>query len=597
MLVLSALLIAATPLAGATEWTVGGHVQTDIRYYTDTIDVGTWYAPLGNDPGFSRNQNLLKGRIQGRGDQARLMIDADLVLMGFPDTIDSTWALSRRERIDPFRYEVHEAYGEAYDVLIPKLDLRVGQQKIQWGVGDQFNPTNNLNADDLEDPLLFGDQLGNVMVRADYTPIPALTFAAVAVPVFKPALLPGTGDIALGLTDRIPVMDGRLRRELFYANELVNDTFGYPTVVEGVSPVLPDNTLKNMQWMLRMGAQLGMHDVALSWYDGRFDFPVATGNHTRLEDGEQCNPNDAEDCINGLLQTTAQVSYPKMQVAGLNATGEVNPFGWIHDAILPLGYRLELAWIRPEATRMRVTQDALALPIPQEAGEYDYRLAGGGRPLTAADGSFLKWALGLDYTFGSHLYMNAQWVHGMPDEWGAGDWLVGQDYVARKATVLRDADGNAYCSALDLPSVINPDGGRSGEPCVKEWMRPRVGDYAVLGADISWNQGRSLLRLFTIADLTPIVITEPTSPEPYDNSWIGDDDAPGPADVARKSTTYKWSTATARSMVLYPELSHKLGNGFEMAAGAVVMIGQPWTKFGDPATGGTQVFTRAKYAF
>ena len=50
-------------------------------------------------------------------------------------------------------------------------------------------------------------------------------------------------------------------------------------------------------------------------------------------------------------------------------------------------------------------------------------------------------------------------------------------------------------------------------------------------------------------------------------------------------------------MVIYPELKHAFPSGFSLSGGAVVMIGEPWTKFGDPATGGTQIFTRARYAF
>jgi len=582
------LLLALAPEALATDWTVGGHLQTDVRYYVSDIDVGSWHSPLGQDAGFARNQNLLKGRVLGRGDAARLVVDADFVLMGFPDTVDSTFALSRREVLDPFRFEVHDAYMEAWDVGVKGLDLRVGQQKIQWGVGDQFNPTNNLNADDLEDPLLFGDQLGNVMVRADYTPLPQLSFAGVLVPVFKPALLPGTGDIALGLTDRIPVADDRLRRELYASNALVQDTLGWPTVVTGVSPVLPDATLQNMQWQARVAAQLGMQDVALSYYDGRFDFPVATGNHTTAAPGQRCNPADESDCINGILQTTASVSYPEMQVYGLNAAGEVDALGWLHDGIAPVGYRLELAWIHPEETRMVVSNDQLDLGIyTQEAGEYPYDL-GGKRPVTVPGDDFFKWTLGVDYTFGPHVYVNAQWVHGMPDEFGAGDWLSGEGYVARKAELLRDAEGVPHCNLLDVANPADPGSGSKGETCVKEWMRPRLGDYAVVGTDLMWNQGRSMLRMFAIVDMTLIVVTAPTDP-------TQDHDTPDA--VPRTSVVHKWSAPVAQSMVLYPELSHKLGNGFEMAAGAVVMVGEAWTKFGDPATGGTQVFTRAKYAF
>ena len=48
------LLLAAAlgPQAAAADWTVGGHVQTDVRYYVQTTDVGTWYNPLGLDAGF-----------------------------------------------------------------------------------------------------------------------------------------------------------------------------------------------------------------------------------------------------------------------------------------------------------------------------------------------------------------------------------------------------------------------------------------------------------------------------------------------------------------------------------------------------------------
>ena len=38
-------------------------------------------------------------------------------------------------------------------------------QVVQWGTADMFNPTNNLNAPDLEDPLMFGESVANEMVR------------------------------------------------------------------------------------------------------------------------------------------------------------------------------------------------------------------------------------------------------------------------------------------------------------------------------------------------------------------------------------------------------------------------------------------------
>ena len=568
-------LLCGIAQAQEIEWEVGGHIQTDIRYGTDTLRVGTWYAPLGQDPGFIRNQNLFKAKVAAKSDRGKAFLDADLVYFGFPDTIDSTFALSRREIVDPFRVELHSAYMEGWDLGgVRGLDLRVGQQKVQWGVGDQFNPTNNLNADDLEDPLLFGDQLGNVMVRLDYTPIPALSLSAVAVPVFKPALLPQTGRIALGLTDRIPVDDAELRRELYASNALLEDfALSWPTVVNGVSPRLPDANLQNMQWSARIAGTLGMQDIALSYYKGRFDFPVAYNNHTTAAPGDQCKPGDPEECIKGILQTVAGVTYPEMQVWGLNAAGEMNPLGWIHPKVQPIGYRLELAWIDPVAQTMSVTNDELALGITtQPAGEYNYQLPDDSKPIVIPDDRFFKWTAGLDYSFGKYIYANVQWVHGMPDEFGAGDWIT-PGVTQRKAELLRYEDP-LTCNVLNLQT--DPRG--QGEQCVKEWTRPRIGDYGVIGVDLNLRQTK--LRMFTILDFTPILVST------YD-AEAGE----------RVETRYSWTSDTGRSMVLYPELSHNFGGGLELAGGAVVMIGEEWTKFGDPATGGTQVFTRAKYSF
>ncbi len=562
------LLLAGAAQASGPSFEYSGYLQSDIRYRPKAVSVGSWHTPLSAPEGFNRNQNLLKNRLQVRGDGARLVMDADFVLMGFSDPLTSTTAMSRREIIDPFRFEVHDLYMELWDFVVPGMDLRVGQQKIQWGVGDQFNPTNNLNSDDLEDPLLFGDQLGNLMVRLDYTPVPAVSLSAVAVPVFQPALLPGTGDVALGLVDRVPVSEGELRRKLVAEAQLVDELLDIPTVVSGVNGRLPANTLDNMQWQVRAAFLLGMHDVALSWYDGRFDFPVAVGNHTTFVEREECNPANPDECIAGKLLTEATVAYPKMRVAGLNATGEINPLGWMGEAFKPFGYRLEFAAIFPETVTMAVTNDELALPIyTQEAGEYDYGL-GGRRPVTSPGDPFFKWTAGLDYTLGRAVYVNAQWVHGMPDEFGAGDWLTGTGMVSRGAQMTHDAEGNPECNILE----------REGETCINETMRPRIGDYIVLGTDISFRA--NVLRLFGIADLTPVIQT----------AW-------NEAQGKRSSKTYAWHTEQVRSFVFYPELSHNFGNGFETAVGAVALFGTPATKFGDPAAGGTQYFAKARYSF
>jgi hypothetical protein len=46
-----------------------------------------------------------------------------------------------------------------------------------------------------------------------------------------------------------------------------------------------------------------------------------------------------------------------------------------------------------------------------------------------------------------------------------------------------------------------------------------------------------------------------------------------------------------------PEFNYNFGNGFELALGALLQLGADHTKFGDPAAGGSLVFTRARFSF
>src|SRR5581483_10916967 len=79
----------------------------------------------------------------------------------------------------------------------PGLDLRIGRQVVVWGTADQFNPTNNINALDFSDPLLFGKALGNNMVRLDYNLTGDWNVTGVLVPIFRPSQLPRSAPIAL----------------------------------------------------------------------------------------------------------------------------------------------------------------------------------------------------------------------------------------------------------------------------------------------------------------------------------------------------------------------------------------------------------------
>ncbi len=482
--------------------------------------------------------------------------------------------LQKYNAVQPFTFEPQSLYVEGKDLFFKGLDVRVGNQIILWGVADQFNPTNNLNSDDLRDPLLFGKQQPNFMVRADYWITKTFSMTGVLVPIFKPALLPASSVLGSVDIQRMPFVDDTFRHRIesefgFAASNVV----GYPTVVNSLTPVLPAPGLDNMQFSFRLAGSVGEQDIALSYYVGRTDFPQPFSNHTSQVDRARCDPNAPTNCITGVLATDVLLSYPRMHVYGFNMAGEVNPFKRISESIHGIGYRIEAALVVPQLTTLQLTQD----PLPalfQRGGEYDYQangIPGGIPPTVVAATPFAKWTIGLDYTFGAHVYVNAQWVHGLADEFGAGGlFQEGQGYSVRQSGV--STPGSITNSTCVIP--------KDGTMCATETLLPKLGDYLVLGADFKFLDDAGLFRFFTIWALDGVTMS----------AW---DDT----QMKRVMTSFSMFTKQGFSASIYPEVDYNFGNGLELGAGALVLLGADYTKFGDPAAGGSLVFTRGRYSF
>jgi hypothetical protein len=527
--------------AGSGDTEVGGYVEFDARARVSDVAAGPWYAPVGVAAGVERVEGIVGANLRSQGDAWVTEFAGRLRARGATEATDLP-SLSDRSAVSPVIIEVEQATIELWDAGLKGLDFRMGHQLVQWGVGDQFNPTNNLNSDDLQDPLRFGKQLPNAMLRADYIVGPTWTLSGVLVPLFRPASLPATSAIGTSFTDRIPVVEDAVRRELQSAQALARDGLRTPTIVSGTSLQLPGATSDNVQWMVRAGGAVGMHDVALSWYTGRSDIPQAVRNYTTRVESPLCHPVRTDDCIAGYLLTEAELAYPRMHVAGLNAAGEANLLGFL--GAEPLGWRFEAAWVMPQRLTIAVENAELALSegLVQPAGEFDYGLDGE-RPTVVEGRPFAKWTLGLDYTLGKGVYINAQWVHGLADEFGAGDFIQ-PGFVTRAG----DADW--------------------------EIRRLRIGDYMVVGSDIGL--GGPTLRIFTLLDLTGYQ-TERAQEGRQD--WA--------------ITKHGPLSPKGFSAVLFPELMFNAGHGLSMGVGAVILLGEEHTKFGDPAAGGNLAFVRA----
>jgi hypothetical protein len=574
---------AADLEVGDFKLTFGGLVQYDLRFQTERIRVGEWYRRLPEPPTLSRNELIGKTRIDARYKKFGMKWDVDLVLRAYPrpERLDDLYLYNV---VTPFRIEAHSLYLYARDLFGAQgFDISIGQQKAMFGVGDQFNPTNTVTPFDFEDVLLFGDQTANLMVRLDYTPTWNVQLTGILVPIFKPALLPRTSYLAQ-TPDRQPFADPELRHNLIaeewagvIAGQLLPGLAGvFPTRVTDVSLQLPEFSPKNMQGFFRVGATLGGQDIALSYYRGFSDLPQPVGNRTSqvFYDEPRCavNYRGETSCVDGELQSTATLAYPRQHVIGFNMAGQMNPFGKIHKSFKSIGYRIEVGVFVPEAeTRLDVELDDIQFGFVNRDGIYDYP---NDDNTVVSKEVFAKWVLGLDYQFNRHLYMNTQWVHGFPDEWGAGDWTNPGGTVTR-ASGLRPGIDNFLAECVDLTTFAG-----KGETCAREWLKPRLGDYLVWGTDITFLSQAATLRLFAIWDMVGV----------WEDTW-------DPAAGERVRIHHGPFSANGFSMVLYPGFTYKFGNGLELQAGALLQLGKPWTKFGAPENGRHQVWTRARFSF
>ncbi|HCP45825.1 MAG TPA: hypothetical protein DIU15_07275 [Deltaproteobacteria bacterium] len=560
---------------------MGGRLQSDLRFRIQEKSVGAWYNPLVLPVGISRAETLVKAKATASFGKFRGVTDIDFVLLHEPNSPEGLEALSSRQAINPYRFEAHALYVQASDLIVPGLDLRIGQQLVLWGVGDQFNPTNNLNADDLEDPLLFGEQQANLMLRLDYSPWPLWTFSGVLVPLFKPAMLPGSSSLGLAAIDRLPFTDPNFRYKVHAESALSEELLSLPTVVSSVTPELPPAHPENMQFMVRVAGAVGMQDLALSYYRGRSDFPQPHMNASTLDSTPACefdppvphlrteDVGEDEECIDGLIRTDTYLAYPQMHVVGFNAAGEI-PF-------IGLGYRLELGVFIPDQQTLTIIKPEIPMD-PTPPGEYDYDgdgEPGGPRPEVLPSTPFAKWTLGLDYSFGPNVMINVQWVHGLVDEFGAGDFFGGE-------WVVREGGTNAELIAAEegAPNLLDCAVGGDEQRCAVEVLRPRIADYLVVGADFRFLRQAALVRLFTLFDLGGYRMTT------WDES------------TQQRTTTFHHPfTPEGFSAVVYPEFQYNFGGGFELHVGALLQFGKDYSKFGDPAAGGHQVYARARYSF
>lgn len=388
-------------------------LETQVRIvssaYYDTARV--------QERGFGRNENRLEFYFAYTpNEHLQIVGDIEPVFFGVAQAQELD-DLATQQMLTPFHLESDAAYIALNDVL-PNLDIKIGRQTLVWGTADKFNPTNNINADDLEDRPLFTEPIGNQMIVVDYAPLAdKLWFQGVYVPIFYPALLPPSATAALK-DPQAPVPYAQ-DADLEKIGALQNLLSISPMLVPSVSTTvrMPKARFTNGQSAIKLGTTLSGVDMSISYYNGRHDIPTPILAESGTKDPSQ--GTGAECCY------TSHVTliYPRMQVIGADFATQV-PF------LDDMGLWGEGALFLPTPQDLRI-EFPIAVDVTPGGQSNDDGIANPVRDMVGATirkTPYIKATAGLDYSFGEHVYVQGQYLRGFIDEFGAdhiGNYVVG----------------------------------------------------------------------------------------------------------------------------------------------------------------------------
>jgi hypothetical protein len=439
IVVLTAILLMSLPVHAEIEIDWGAFVENDLRVNVDRIE----------EPGVGRNETSIGGdlRVSLVPDKLRFVGELKFVWIGFTDDSEYEGLMSRTS-VSPYHLESRAVYLEVFS-LLPGFDLRIGRQVVHWGAADMFSPTDNLNALDLEDPLMFGEALANEMIKVDFAPGDNFIFSGVFVPVFQPAMLPGSGLLMIADTSaEFPFVNPRTRlaaenlRKIWLRNEDI-----YIVDQPSFYAEMPDFSLGNSQFAFRVQWAAGLFDMSLSYYQGIDPMPVPVSSISGVR-----NTDEKSDSGTPKIGVTSDVvvKYPHKKVVGFDVAGQV-PF--LDDA----GIWFEGAFIFPESIEMTFDLTDVVSTAKVIKG------------YTLTDTPFFKCTTGMDYSINQYLFVTGQYIHGFIDEFGADRindyWMLSTDLRLAQDTLLirfavvgefphddddipLDGDGDGYVDSL-----------------------------------------------------------------------------------------------------------------------------------------------------
>jgi len=352
--VLPMLLIVLSAPAQENPLHLGGELYLDNRF---RLESGEW----------SWNENRLDLQLDKKfGGKARFHSQVWLRSFGFP-FLNQSEQLFNTDQTSPYNLQIREAYVEFYDLFVKNLDVRIGRQRIAWGTADKLNPTDNLNAYDLEDIWDFGRHHGSDAIRARYY-FNDFYLEGDYIPFFRPATLP-RGDWAEGLGRPVEIPPG------FYVAEMI-DSLATPALKLGESAA----------YAFKFGGFAAGFDFSASYVYGREGLPVGYLSQISFANME------------GGLAVRNYMDFPRLHIVGIDLAGAIRSVGvWAESA----------AFIPTEAWKLTIDLSAFGLPDRDS--------------ILVERKPWFKVAAGFDYTFRGGHYLNFQYLHGFMHERGRGN--------------------------------------------------------------------------------------------------------------------------------------------------------------------------------
>ncbi len=320
-----------------------------------------------------------------RGQRTRFHSEIWIRSFRFP-SMDSYTDLSDKSKLNPLDIDLREAYFDVYDFIIPQLDLRVGRQRHAWGTADRLNPTDNLNPYDLEDIWDFGRHLSSNSIKLTYY-WRDFTLSGVFIPYFTPLHAPEASVMEAFMPEiNLPSSQniGALTTNLIYGN--IEDELS-----------LPERHIKNAVYGFRLEKPFGAFNTSVSYMKG---YDILPAPFKTVVTSTDLSLFPLPDTIK--LDVYSHLCFAPQHVIGLDVAG----------AIGNVGVWGEAALFMPEEI---VNKTQLAgFPIA-----FDDSVTVEGTP-------YVKYIVGMDYTFTNGVYLNAQYLHGFFHERGneLSDYLV-----------------------------------------------------------------------------------------------------------------------------------------------------------------------------